>query len=1520
MVHLRVVVYRLLQVILLMIFVVVSFSNGYAHMSSPLATDVVMDDAPKVVDPGIGIDILNVQSYPSVGGNWTVEFNTNGTADLIITATNGTTWSDAGDEEDLELLEVRCGDEVLDYTWIDETNSILIENYSCDKTGYETSRVHTYGKHHLEFRFGDDVDYAHNLAVLTVCGATLSTPNEVYVLGQDVNTSGMASGTCFIIGADGITIDGQGYMINYTTDVVVGNAIRNAGGFDNINIKNLRLVQNKKWSSGAHAIYADGMTNSIINNVNIQTGRGSHGIYLVSSPSNTISGNTISTINGNGHGIYLDSSTMNTISGNVVSTAGISAYGIYLLSSGSSPSISNNVVTTTGSNGYGIYLSSSGSNSLSNNAITTTYTRGYGIFLSSSDSNTLSNNPITTLGSYGNGIYLSSSGSNTLSGNTITANGTYGYGVSLSSSDGNDILNNGISTSNAYGYGVFLLSSSNSKLSGNNMDTQSAYAIYVNPSATSSYYDHDIDTTNTEGGNPIYYYYNEDSQIIGGLGGVGQMYVTCSTNMTITNVVVNGDGIIFANTDNSYIVSSTVSVGEQYAVKGIHLYSSPNVDVSSNSVQASGSQGYGVYLQSSGSSRITFNTVSISGSYGHGVYLQSSGSSIITNNAVSTSGSYGRGVYLSSSGSSDLLRNSVTTLGSYSPGIYLSSSNSVKIEDSPLIRTLGAYSYGIHMAASRWATILDNTMNANNAYALYINPTTTSSYYDHTIDTDNTEQGRTIYYYYNKDSIDIQNLVNVGQLYVAYSRDVTIRNVDVVRDGITLAMTDDSRVESSTFTTGTQTAVNGIYLHSSSDSNNVSNNIVTVSGRSAYGIDVYSSSNSNTIFNNTITTTNMDGRGIGVISSSTNMVLTNKITTSGFGGDGVYLSTANSNTLFNNTVATSNANAYAVLLSSSGTNNVSGNDLKTVGIQSYGVSLVSSNVNNVSDNDIVTSNTDAYGISLSSSATNTLSNNSITTSGNGGRGISLSLSNTNMLLDNSIVTSNQDGYGISLSSSDTNALLSNDINTSGDDGYGVSFTLSKMNSVSGNNVTTSGSSAVGFRVESSSDSNTISDNAIMTSDITAEAFAVISSAGNNVSGGSIVSGASYDYYLENAGATNNFTRTNFTLREVRFNDAASWFNYVYDDAGDVSLRTQVSGPTRLTRKILIWNSCLVKWNETSSVAGITATYDVMGLLPFETYKVFVTSGGVKTNIGAYPSGASGAIAFAVVIPGNVEIEVNWDSLAPEVYINSYPDPVVSEGIVVFEVTCIDAGSGCDYTLISAGPYTCKVDHTAVPLQTNCSIKFNTSCEVNGYTYNVDSSDLSDNHNTSVSGMFDVKKEDGCECILPDECFNNSCFDFSICYFPVPPGVGFITPSTGNRVEALLGDSETIVLQIDNRIPVPDTIKVMLYASPLSAESWLQFSDSEFSDEYMQPRTKLVSLESKSGVRVPISFLAGKVGTYKVTVSAQSTLTGLISYGDFTVAVVKTSRDMSSETPGLSFVSVFFIFVFAVAVCLNRKVL
>ncbi len=106
------------------------------------------------------ITVINIQSYPIVGSQWTVRFTTVGMADLIISAVNGTNWRNNENTNDLEFQFIKKGDTTLEYEWID--NKICIRNFSSNEVCYEISKIFTQGKHTLMFKFGDDVAYANN--------------------------------------------------------------------------------------------------------------------------------------------------------------------------------------------------------------------------------------------------------------------------------------------------------------------------------------------------------------------------------------------------------------------------------------------------------------------------------------------------------------------------------------------------------------------------------------------------------------------------------------------------------------------------------------------------------------------------------------------------------------------------------------------------------------------------------------------------------------------------------------------------------------------------------------------------------------------------------------------------------------------------------------------------------------------------------------------------------------------------------------------------------------------------------------------------------------------------------------------------------------------------------------------------------------------------------------------------------------------------------------------------------------
>jgi len=105
------------------------------------------------------LTIINIQSYPVVGGTWVVEFNTTGTANLTISGINGTSYGSHPD--DLTPTELYC-DESLNFTW--EGNNSQRENYTCNSTAQWTVTVHTPGIHTQKFTFGNLTAFAYNQA------------------------------------------------------------------------------------------------------------------------------------------------------------------------------------------------------------------------------------------------------------------------------------------------------------------------------------------------------------------------------------------------------------------------------------------------------------------------------------------------------------------------------------------------------------------------------------------------------------------------------------------------------------------------------------------------------------------------------------------------------------------------------------------------------------------------------------------------------------------------------------------------------------------------------------------------------------------------------------------------------------------------------------------------------------------------------------------------------------------------------------------------------------------------------------------------------------------------------------------------------------------------------------------------------------------------------------------------------------------------------------------------------------
>ncbi|MCD6398382.1 MAG: helix-turn-helix domain-containing protein [Candidatus Aenigmarchaeota archaeon] len=127
-------------------------------------------------------NIINTQSYPTQYGNWTINFATNGTSDLIIAPSDGTSW------KDIEPIEVLCGNVPVQFQ--KKSDYIFVPKYSCSEDSTLINKVLTSGVHNLKFNFGSSSSYAHNLAGQTICEVPFS--NIVYEFndssGQDILT------------------------------------------------------------------------------------------------------------------------------------------------------------------------------------------------------------------------------------------------------------------------------------------------------------------------------------------------------------------------------------------------------------------------------------------------------------------------------------------------------------------------------------------------------------------------------------------------------------------------------------------------------------------------------------------------------------------------------------------------------------------------------------------------------------------------------------------------------------------------------------------------------------------------------------------------------------------------------------------------------------------------------------------------------------------------------------------------------------------------------------------------------------------------------------------------------------------------------------------------------------------------------------------------------------------------------------------------------------------------------------
>lgn len=227
---------------------------------------------------------------------------------------------------------------------------------------------------------------------LYACQA-LTTPYGYYRLVQNVSSPI----TCFVIRANGITLDGQGYTVNYSYLSTQGYGVK-VEGYSGITIKNLSIVKLSS-STSAHAIYANGMSGSNITNntIRIYSGTGSIGIFLKSSSINSISSNDVEINPQNASALSLAfSSNSNNVSQNTFSSTSVSnsptVSAVY--SSNSNNFINNTIIDSVSWEASGFYMDSVNFNSISGGSIASESRLSY-YFINTSSTNNFTNTNFT---------------------------------------------------------------------------------------------------------------------------------------------------------------------------------------------------------------------------------------------------------------------------------------------------------------------------------------------------------------------------------------------------------------------------------------------------------------------------------------------------------------------------------------------------------------------------------------------------------------------------------------------------------------------------------------------------------------------------------------------------------------------------------------------------------------------------------------------------------------------------------------------------------------------------------------------------------------------------------------------------------------------------------------------------------------------------------------------------------------------------------------------------------------------
>jgi len=246
-----------------------------------------------------------------------------------------------------------------------------------------------------------------------------------------------------------------------------------------------------------------------------------------------------------------------------------------------------------------------------------------GIWLDSSYYNKIINNTLLRGRDYGVKLYMSFY--NILANNTIINSGE---AISLERSSFNTLLGNQVNNNYA---GISIYVGKKNTLKNNTM-TANKYNFFVGFFFL-EYYIHDIDTSNTVDGNPIYYWINRHNQTVP--LDAGTVFIVNSSQITVKDLKLrnNVNGVTLAYTHFSLIENVTATETNC----GINLDHSLHNIVTRNYV--TDSYGAGIGIMDWGFNNVTYNTVA--NTNGSGIWLEDTMWNTLIGNNITYSRGYG---------------------------------------------------------------------------------------------------------------------------------------------------------------------------------------------------------------------------------------------------------------------------------------------------------------------------------------------------------------------------------------------------------------------------------------------------------------------------------------------------------------------------------------------------------------------------------------------------------------------------------------------------------------------------------------------------------------------------------------------------------------------------------------------------------------------------------------------------------------------------------------------------------------